>query len=576
MTVRELTYGEAWIPSSQRSLRTPKGERTQERWIVAVFSDHSYHLAAYQVIDGVMGECEGSTEADGYGTLWADLSTLATDGRKWWLIGWRINYALQRANFTAALESGLVKLPIVKSGKNKGKHSGKLSLSGRVFEVDVECGKNKIKLLDWSNFGVRFPDGADGVCGINPELAAKILRDFLESCRSTGIDVCKCSAAQLGWYHFRANHQRVALSVNLDPISRALERAAYHGGRNEAFRLGDIPGVTYSLDVASCYATICRDELLPCRLLEEYPMGLDVDKIDQAGADHWIAEVVLRTDEADYPLRWERTPIFPVGQFRTALPWPELRHALLRGRVVRVLRAARYAAGPVLREYACWYLTQREACKEQSLASFAAPLKAIFNASLGYSARQKYEWVPWETEIGFPYWLGVGACPDGGDEPVSCQKLDDEARWLKIAGEPRESMPFLHATITSYARVKLLSIFAQAGRENILYCDTDGILVNETGRLSLSLLGEWTSPLQFGLTERFAPGKARIAGQKTYQVGDEIIAAGVVGTRRSITLGKGMLTTPTGRASADGRVEPFRFDCQDTGEQGERWVNEEV
>ena len=153
--------------------------------------------------------------------------------------------------------------------------------------------------------------------------------------------------------------ERGEAGYNLDFASRELERAAYHGGRCEAFRLGVIPGTTYSLDVRACYATICRDERLPFVCVAEYLAGCDPERIDPDGDDHWIADVVIRTDKADYPLRWMGTPIFPVGQFRTALPWPELRRAVKSRSVVRVLRAARYEAAPVLRAYAEWYLHAR-------------------------------------------------------------------------------------------------------------------------------------------------------------------------------------------------------------------------
>jgi hypothetical protein len=147
-------------------------------------------------------------------------------------------------------------------------------------------------------------------------------------------------------------------------------------------------------------------------------------------------------------------------------------------------------------------------------------------------------------------------------------------RWLRIAGEPREAMPFLHATICSYARVKLLEIFQIAGRENILYCDTDGILVTRNGAMRLiEDDGEHTKYL-CGLVERFPCGSALIRGQKNYQVGDNVIHAGVVDVRLDKTRGKKVLTCATGRTDSDGRVHPFTMTCEDNGGESERWTNE--
>ena len=246
----------------------------------------------------------------------------------------------------------------------------------------------------------------------------------------------------------------------------------------------------------------------------------------------------------------------------------------MRGRVIRVLRAARYAVGPVLREYAEWYLSVRQCKKSCSVGGSVGWLKAMFNASLGYTAREKYEYQPWEVSIPFDYWIGIAKSPDDGLTAVQAQKLDTETRWLRIAGEPREAMPFLHATICSYARVKLLEIFQAAGRENILYADTDGILCTTEGARNLLRQSPGDGKYPLGLVERFSPGPARILGQKTYSVGDNVIAAGVVGTRKDKTLGKTVLVTTTGRRDADGRVRPFVFRCDDSGDQHERWVNE--
>lgn len=571
---RRFAYGDSQAPHRLVSLRRPKGEPTQQRWIVAAFRDKSFDLRLEVFFKGERVDIDEAYDNVPYSELWSTLASPALCGAKSWLIGFRARYAMQAADFVGALERGEVALPKIKSGNNKGKHGCKLTMNRRVMEVDVVCGKNKIKILDWGNFGVLHDGYVANVEDMTGYLAAVVLRDYLEAMEAIGVRVSKTTSAQLGWNHFRTQCQPVELAVNLDTAARTLERRAYHGGRCEAFRVGDIPGTTFSLDVKSCYATICRDERLPVRLIEEYRHGLDVTAINGADDDHWIADVVLLTDEPDYPLAWNGSPIYPVGDFATSLPWPELRHALLRGRVTRVLRAARYAAAPVMREYAEWYLYWREVYRAAGNGLCLTPLKAMFNASLGYSAREKYEWVEWDTELGFPYWIGTTHSPEDHSSLVTAQKLDGERRWLRVAGEPRESMPFLHATICSYARVQLLDIFKGAGRENILYCDTDGVLVTRTGKRRL--LEDSTMPgfLSRSLAERFPPGSARIQGQKSYRIGDCVIQAGVVKTRQSKLQQKTVLDVPTGRVGPDGIVEPWRFRCEDVGGVEPRWVNE--
>lgn len=617
MPIRELTYNESSRPHHQFPLREPKGKPTQERWIVAAWGKETFCLTMCWWQDG---ELLGGTAYTGecpYSMLWEVLAGIPCGVVKWWLIGHGTGYALDRANFTDALERGDVSLPKIAKGNNKGKHGGKLTLSRRITEVDIVCGKNKIKMLDWCNFAVESTSYSTITNEQYLQICIEKLREYLTITARLGVQVCKTTAAQLGWNKARADCLKHRLHINLDPACRALERRAYHAGRNECFALGRVRGTAFSLDVKSCYATICLDEALPIRMVEDYRHGCDIDKIDPSGDDHWIADVVVRTEMPDYPLRWQGTPIYPVGQFRTALPWPELARALRRSEILTVLRAARYESAPVLREYAQWYLRSRVELAGARSAMDAGFLKAMFNASLGYTARQKYEWQPWDTQIGFKYWIGVASNPeqrgrmmagDGdaceleGDDcgpvspsPVQAQKLDTERRWLRVDGEPREAMPFIHATVCSYARVLLLDIFNVAGRCNVIYCDTDGLLVTLDGFMHLTKQTGDERKLWFGLVQRFEPGRAFIQGQKSYRVGDQIIHAGVVDTRRSslaveedaiavnvdedATPGQKnkrtvrVLTCKTGRPSLDGRVEPFRFDCHDTGDQNERWIN---
>jgi hypothetical protein len=571
---REIRFGEATSPLHQQRMRSIVGKHPQDRWICLACRDKDFDLVVYETAQ--LPDVVGSVPMRNipYCRLWSVLADLDCRDRKAWVIGWRLRYAFEKADFIGALERGEVTLPRVKHGKRKGKHTGKLTYNKRIFEVDIVCGRNKIKALDWLNFSVEPEAYAAGPSSIDADVVALALGDFLVMARNIDLDVCKSTAAQLGWYHARQCLSRGGLYVNLDGEARQLERRAYHGGRNEAYQLGEIPGTTYSLDVRSCYAWICLTKRLPFRMVEEYRAGILPERIDPHGADHWIADVVLRTDTPDYPLRFQGTPIYPIGEFMCSLPWPELRHALLAGRVQMVLRAARYEAAHVLKKYANWYLNARAATGAAYSVRVAGSLKATFNASLGYSAREKYDWVPWDCHLGNSYWLGTTTSPEDKETPVAAQVLDDERRWLRVAGEPFESVPYLHATICSYARVRLLEIFAAAGREEILYVDTDGILTTVKGLEKIRATPGMMADQPGHLVERFAPGRALIQGQKSYRVGANWIQAGVPKRRYSALREKQVLTVETGRADDAGRVHPFTMRrVKQKGERGS-WQNE--
>jgi hypothetical protein len=361
---------------------------------------------------------------------------------------------------------------------------------------------------------------------------------------------------------------------NLDDQARAMERRAHFGGRNEAYRLGDIDDAVLSLDVKSSYASICHACEVPIFMEEDFPLGLPVEHIDADDRTQWIADVIVSTPEPDYPVKHHGIILYPTGVFYTSLAWPELHHALQRGRVEKVTRASRYRSGLALASYAEWYMQAREKLSKAGLGSFASCLKSIFNGSLGYTARAKYELLPWQMDIDRDWWIGYTSAPDHSAPVVHAQVLDGVKEWLKVGGEPREAMPFLHATICSWARIRLLQIMEAAGREWIHYCDTDGILVDYRGYARLldtpGMIGD--KPGQLG--ERFKSGPCRIQGQKNYRIGDQVICSGMVRTRDSVWQQKRVLETPTGRVDPSGIVTPFIFRCEDIGGESPRWHNE--
>lgn len=557
----------------QRPLRKVKQSLSRERWIVATLADKEFCLESVKLDENGILQVDACKYMLPYTEFWQSLADLNLEDRKYWLIGWRTRMMLSASAFLEELENERVALPSSQREDGTRKRKGKLTVSPNCIEVDVVCGKNRIKLLDFDNYGILPGDFGLRFDSMTFMDVRQVMQGFLVGMGQVGLPVTRTTAAQLGWSHFRSTCAPDVMSVNLDDEARALERKAYFGGRCEAYQLGDIEGITYSLDVKSCYANIAATCPVPVHLDKEFRAGLPVEQIDSTDGVQWIADVIVETDQADYPMQWEGGPIYPTGTFRTALCWPELKHALDHNRVRRVIRAARYYAEPAMQAYAKWFQEAKAMLPTTGCEQFQGALKAVFNASLGYMARRKYEWQPWSTDLGRKWCIGVTEAPDHSAPVVSCQILDGNPEWLRVGGEPREAMPVVHATITSWARLKLLEIFGWAGRDNILYCDTDGILVTHRGLCNLmdspGLIGE--QPGQ--LTERFPAGTARIQGQKSYRVGGNFVQSGVVRTRYSGMVEKSVLVTTTGLTTADGKVYPYKFACDDEGGESEKLVN---
>lgn len=552
----------------------PKKRDSQKQWIVGVYRDTYFLLVAMEISKAKSAKVVATAGPLPYDQFWDALNAMKMPRNKWWLIGHRTRYALERARFLEHLESGKIKLPSRKKKDCEHQRSGKLAFSQNCLEIDVQCQCNKLKILDWRNFGIE-PEIDPGDA---EELAAwraqKTLTDYLAYAECASVSVSRTTSAQIGWARFRTRNMPSVLCYNRNYTDRELERRAYFGGRNEPYRLGDIEGNVYSLDIKSCYAAICQNCDVPITLDEVYPLGMPVEDLDPASPFHWIADCVISTTSPDYPLRHGGLPVYPTGTFATSLAWPELRHALQNGRIEKIMRAQRYSTDYAFRGLANWYFASRAKLAATEQAHLMPCLKATFNAALGYSARRKYELLPWDIDLLEKWWVGVTSAPDHSAPVVHAQILDGVKEWLRIGGEPREAMPFLHATITSWARMQLMSVMSWAGKQNVLYCDTDGLLVNYMGYANLldspGIMGD--APGQ--LTERHQSGPCRIQGQKNYKIGDVVVCAGLVQTRHSNWAQKSVLSTPTGRSNFEGEVTPYEFRCEDAGDEKGRYINE--
>ncbi len=502
--------GDRREPLNQHPIREPKKADTHRRWIVLTALDDMFRLTYVTITNEGVIDQKLQTPWTEYDRFFEELHHDEFKGKKWWLIGFRTRYALQQADLFQALETERIKLQPKKKGAKTKTYSGKVTISERTLEIDVQAGKVQIKLMDWTNYGVYCDETPTSLNARTTEQDVDALAGYLDSCHRAGITVSRPTAAQLGWIALRRVGLARALWRNDDASARKLERDAYFNGRCEPYQLGPIPGLTWALDVKACYATICRDRTVPIRMTTEYPAGLNAFEIAVDDHHHWIAEVILNTTEPDYPMRDAEGKVFyPVGQFVTTLTWPELAHALVHARVEQVLRAARYEAATALRPFAEWALEQRRRIEIESGPIAATPIKTIFNATLGFTARKAYEWVRIPNPVNRAWARGTIASPET-DKPVDCMILDSHAAWLKTTGEPREAIPYLHATICAWARYELLGLIREAGRENVLYVDTDGMLVTQAGMERLAHQVKHDDPQAGDLVQRVVFGRTKI------------------------------------------------------------------
>jgi hypothetical protein len=482
-----------------------------------------------------------------------------------WVVGWSMQRFLEKIKFWDLLAMRKVHLPGTVQVYHGGKGMvSKTRLSGsfvsRPGHVDIEfvAGGNKFRVVDLANWNIEdIDESGDNLIPLIDRTVAAV-KNLVSIVTTHQMGALKTTCSQQGWTCYRTHHADGSLRGCADISLRELERASHYPGRNEPYKLGPVEGVTHSIDIKSCYPWICAEWPMPARAEHVFsacaPQALPI----RSSGEQCTATVILDTPLPDYPVQWGSQVIYPTGKFVTTLAWPELAHALRAGVVKTVLGGVIYKSSPLLKKYAEWFVATKKILAEEKNLQGLQFLKAAFNGSLGYASRHGYSWIEEENHTNFRWQYGCCNHPVTGHEPTHYRIVDGIQSYLDRSGEPAESFPAIHAHICSAARVALLHVFFIVGRENVLYCDTDGLLVNQAGYDRVKIHPRWGGAEPGAICSKMDSGPAEIWARKLYRVGDSIVAAGVplwekLKKRYTVTN-----TTPWGRLLPDNTVVPWR------------------
>lgn len=314
------------------------------------------------------------------------------------------------------------------------------------------------------------------------------------------------------------------LLCHRDERALAAERTAAWAGRCEAFRHGKVEQRLYEWDFTLAYLTLARRLWLPVQLWAERD-GLSIAQLLQlARRRRIIAEVEVDTEAPVLPAAGPRGIVWPVGSFKTTAWDIELRAAHERGATIRVGHAWVYRPRPALAEWAEWLLAELGPNGLPSGALARPMLKAWARSLIGRFGMR----VPVWTEIGplekpsLRYLPAVDA--DTGEEGAV---LELDRAWYERSGlqDATDAMPAVTSYVMAAARVRLLEAIEAAGWENVVYCDTDSLIVTEAGNKPLAA---WATGADVGMLRLKADyPRALILGPRQIRLGDELRAAGL-------------------------------------------------
>lgn len=516
--------------------------------------------------------------------FWSFLERYSDPFRATWVFAHGIGYDLQILGFTKKLDDGHFTLkPMFRKDKEGNETdvpswAGKFIAEGTCTIIKCRTKDKRYMFVDTLNYwpckleemgesiGVEkmeMPDQKAPVadwlryCWRDVDIVERSVTTLIQNWTKENCGVFQATAASLAFTNWRhtckvRDPSGSCVDVVCEPDSpkHDMERAAYFGGRIQAFKLGRIHGPVWHVDINSLYPYAMRNHSFPRRYIRDdcqvSPAALEA----AANVYGIVGEVRIRSDTTTYPLRIDGIQHHCRGDFWTTLCGPELQRALRMGAVRQVGRVQYYSLAPLFREWVdYWYkrksVADRRGANGLADRGFAKLILLSLSGKFAQHGRRwedVHDYYALERWGGWPQQLGGRNCPirrvarpetveDSGPEIteptwVNCRGIAGHTQVLLTDREPDHAFPAISAFITSHAREYVRGIIAEMPYRSVYYLAVDGMLVSDLGYHWLRENG-WIDPHSLGYFKVKGPyNEVVIHGSNDYELDGKPIVAG--------------------------------------------------
>lgn len=392
-------------------------------------------------------------------------------------------------------------------------------------------------------------------CDADVEILATAWRKIRDWMTSNDLGSWKMTGASQGWTVWRRRFYTHKVLVHDDEKSLLLERAASYAGRAEGFRYGKIKGRATEFDYRHSYASTCAHANVPTRKVtgqlkdarskdqvfdflnsrgeSAYQLGCSVNR--SAIVDATVHVEVPETGDMSIPVLPFRTTtesgrpgkiIWPQGTFRGQWWLPELLAAEQAGQLVdmNIHSVTQYICEPALSQWANWAISVIDDSETPPI--IAAVVKQWTRTLVGRFGLRYVEYS--ESNI-FPgddtFQAGAWIFGDRKNElSMNTLQIGEQIYISSYTKDGSESSPQIMSYVMMLTRLRLLEAMQAAGGiDNVLYCDTDGFIVNEKGSFKLRSYADlttgylrkkssYTDLFIYGPKQLIIEGKPRVAG----------------------------------------------------------------
>lgn len=277
---------------------------------------------------------------------------------------------------------------------------------------------------------------------------------------------------------------------------RAMERHAAYSGRCETY-ITELCHDVYEYDYQHAYVALCVGRALPTKLTSyELPSTWSPTQLDEVASQIGLRCLVTATvtqHDCALPTLPHRAPngeggtkvMWPTGTF-TGVWWlEELLAAYNRGvEIDTIHQVVSYKAVPVLDTWAQWMIGVIENHPDLLVRRVA---KQWARTVVGRFGMQYPVYVNANTNPRNDLWAGWWVDGESEEAARHAMQIGDQVFVEVGSTDGRDTAPAMMSYIMMLTRLRLLHAIETAGYENVIYCDTDGLLTTRNGSNRLEM-----------------------------------------------------------------------------------------
>jgi hypothetical protein len=417
--------------------------------------------------------------------------------------------------------------------------------------------KRRVTWVCAGNYGWQgmWPD-ATGLAAC--QLLAKAIAETSAALAAHSLGGWSVTVGSMALRAWRSQHMEKSLYVGNDERQLALLARSTFGGRIHVSPATGTRRGCYHVDARGLYCHLGSTTPLPCGC-RTYRAGADKALDPGRLADGiTVATVKIRNACTRFPVRDGQKVTYPLGNIETVLPGPELALASKLGLISEIGESIEYDMGTPLAGFERACRRMREACGLDSGGPVGCLSKGLAVALIGKLAAWDETWEDCDPDYSDRIcgsWLG----PDGKGGLTEWRALVHSVSRRVRAGLAYYALPEIPVWIWSAGRVWLWERIFCAGMPNVLYADTDGLVVTGHGYHRLCE-GNYIRANEWGeLRLVRGPVDVEIVGPKVIRIGDELIQAGAPREQRGTDFAdKGYwYRRPTADSVRDGNLGYF-------------------